>query len=229
MTPAGWKGLVWDIGTCMFTGYDGDGFPELQAGVYGGELGSAQPLEHHSLFGFFSRPLDPEGDVGCQVLYAWEGNRGHALPLGDSRVMVKVPTLPKGSSVQYAADGGFGSLDAEKHTWTLYVPVEFGNDGTPTKAHAVTVGKDGNGKRVCNLLHADGWRITMLEGDGVVIANAANDAWVAVNEGGVEISGNVKINGNIGIGVQLSAWLQAVNTALQALGFAMPTPQSLTA
>lgn len=229
-----WAGLAWDIGTCTVTTYV-DGELVGQVSRYSGAGGA--PYQVHSPYGFRSRPTDPDSDgVGAQALYAIEGNEGHVWFLSDSRDDDKVPKLDKGGSVQHNALGSFGVLanksDTKDGTYTLYVPVAFDGAGKATKAHVLTIGLDGNGKRSITLLHADGMHISMLEGgkNGVVIANKANDAWIEINDDGVSINGNVKISGNLGSGPLASAWFAAVTAALTGLGATPgPPPVSLTA
>lgn len=229
-----WAGLAWDIGTCTVTTYV-DGELVGQVSRYSGAGGA--PYQVHSPYGFRSRPADPDSDgVGAQALYAIEGNEGHVWFLSDSRDDDKVPKLDKGGSVQHNALGSFdvfaNKADTKDGTKTIYVPVEFDGAGKATKAHAVTIGLDGNGKRSVTILHADGMRISMLEGDknSVVIANKANDAWVEVNDDGICLNGNVKISGNLGTGPLATAWFTAVTAALTGLGASPgPPPISLTA
>ncbi len=201
--------------------------------MLGGSAAVAAPaMEQHSPYGFRARPLDPDADgKGAQALFAFEGSRGHAIALEDPRVTPLLPEDKKGGSCHYCGHGGFANFDGDDATWTLYVPAARDSAGKVTKAHTVTVGLDGNKKRVINVLHADGMRITMLaEGkNAVVIANRANNVWLSVNDDGVEINGNLKVKGNIGAGPLMTAWQAAVTAALTGLGASPgPPPISLT-
>lgn len=207
----------------------------VQVDVYGEESSGCPSGETHQPYGFYARPLDPTPEGSCYVSYQWRGDELHAWPSYDPRVTPKLPALKKGASVQHNGLGSFGHFEHNDQdgTYTLYVPVAFDGNGTPTKAHVLTIGLDGNGKRSITLLHADGMHISMLEGgkNGVVVANKANDAWVEVNDDGVSINGNVKISGNLGAGPLASAWFAAVQAALASLGqtVPLPPPVSLTA
>jgi hypothetical protein len=209
-------GLDWDIGTSQFTEYDDDGFLGAQLDVHGEKNPGGPPYEVHSPFGFASRPLDPDdAGKGCQTLYAREGGRGHAWFLGDPRVQDKIPALKKGASALYSAFGAFFHLETNDETSdptaTLYVPVEWTGGGpltgTPSKAHAVTVGIDGNGDRVLNLVHADGMALLMTAGgkNSVIIKNKAGDAFLEVNDDGVINNGNAKQMGSLAVGVDAIA------------------------
>lgn len=190
--------LRWDAGTAQGSGYS-DGFLTVQPDFYGeggsgGEGGVVQLP-----YGFLSRPLDPDEDGACQVLHAYEGDQLHVQPTTDKRVIDKLPRLPRGASIQFGADGGFGQFDPETHTWTLYIPTDFDGAGTPTKAHLFQIGKDANGKRCVTLLHADGPGLSILEGGkkSVVIKNAASNVYVEINDDEVVINGKSTFRGGI--------------------------------
>lgn len=190
--------LRWDAGTAQGSEYS-EGFLTVQPDFYG-EAGSGGEGGVVQLpYGFLSRPLDPDDDGACQVLHAYEGDQLHVQPTTDKRVIDKLPQLPKGASIQFGADGGFGQFDPETHTWTLYIPTDFDGAGTPTKAHLFQIGKDANGKRCVTLLHADGPGISILEGGkkSVVIKNAASNAYVEVNDDGIVLNGKVTIKGGL--------------------------------
>jgi hypothetical protein len=91
--------LDWEMCTVATTVY-ANGFIGVQP-VPLGDGGSMQPIEAHSLPGFISRPRDPDAVNGvptsaANVLVGWEGSRGHAIMLGDPRVMPKLPQVKKG-------------------------------------------------------------------------------------------------------------------------------------
>lgn len=190
--------LRWDAGTAQGSEYS-DGFLTVQPDFYGEARSGGEGGVVQLPYGFLSRPLDPDEDGACQVLHAYEGDQLHVQPTTDKRVIDKLPQLPKGASIQFGADGGFGQFDPETHTWTLYIPVDFDGAGTPTKAHLFQIGKDANGKRCVTLLHADGPGISILEGGkkSVVIKNAASNAYVEVNDDGIVLNGKVTIKGGL--------------------------------
>jgi len=80
---------------------------------------------------------------------------------------------------------------------TIYVPYAFSGT-TPSKAHVVTL--DGtSGNESIALIHGDGMAVLIHDG-GIVIRNAAGDAYVEVNASGVVINGNTVITGGATIG-----------------------------
>jgi len=227
----GWK---WDMGTATGSVVDDTGVPTIQIDGYSDD-GSGGPYgESHTPYGFHSVPLDPDATGACLVLFAQEGSRVHCWPLGDARGLAKIPKLPKGGSCQYSCSGMFAEMDPKTNTYTLYVPTDFDGAGKATKAHVLTIGKDANGTRNFNFLHAAGMRITIGDkaGDknGIYIANAANNAWLCVNDDGVEINGNLKVLGNMGTGPLLTAWMTAVQAACAAASppIVIPVPPAIS-
>ena len=194
--------LRWDAGVCQGSEYS-EGFLTVQPDFYGEEASGGAGLAVQAPYGFLSRPLGPDDEGACQVLYAWEGSEGHALLGADARVLGKLPTLKKGGSMQFGSDGCFGEFNPETHTWTLYIPVAFDSAGEPTKSHVITVGKDGNGDRFIGIVHADGMGISMLEGDknSVVIKNKAGDSFIELNDDGILLNGKkITIYGPVQVG-----------------------------
>lgn len=222
-----------DAGVCMGSEYAAageGGFLTVQPDFYGeGDSGGAGGIVQHP-YGFLGRPSDGDGDGSCQALYFYEGDQLHVIPTQDSRTLAKLPALKKGGSAQYSSDGQFGSFDPETHTWTLYIPTDFDDAGTATKAHLLQIGKDTNGKRCITLLHADGPAITCLEGGkkSIVIKNAASDAFVEVNDDGITLNGKLTVKGGLksaeGSGVvplaratETATWAAAAVVVINAL------------
>jgi hypothetical protein len=121
--------LQFDLGMASYTARDADGFYRLQVRLFG-DAGS-QPFEAYHPAGFLGRPRDPDvgpdgaPKLGPTVLYGYEGNQGHALPLNDPRVMPLLPEVKLGGSIQYAhlADGSvsYALFDGDTGAWTLKV------------------------------------------------------------------------------------------------------------
>lgn len=230
----GFVGLTFELGACVLTTFDEDGFLTAQPDGLGDEPRLAGYELHHA-FGFASRPIDPETDStggiiegrACNLLIATLGNETHAWLAADPRYINKFPQLKKGSSVQYASDGVFSVLDPETHTWTLYVPYAFDASGTPTKAHVITVGKDGNSKPIVELVSGEGPSITILE-KSLVAKNAGGSAWIEINDNGTNIIGPLKAHGGADLGgtasvplakaADLIVWAANVNASLNTLG-----------
>jgi len=212
-----------DAGICMGSEYASageGGFLTVQPDFYGeGDSGGAGGIVQHP-YGFLGRPSDGDGDGSCQALYFYEGDQLHVIPTQDSRTLAKLPALKKGGSAQYSSDGQFGSFDPETHTWTLYIPTDFDDAGTATKAHLLQIGKDTNSKRCFTLLHADGPAITCLEGGkkSIVIKNAASNAYVEVNDDGITLNGKLTIKG--GLTSQEGAAVAAVARAAEVQAWA---------
>lgn len=183
--------LRWDGGACQGSEYE-SGFLTVQPDFYG-ETQSGGPGGIAAYpYGFLGRPLDPGDDGSCQAIYAHEGDETHVLPTQDARVLSKLPEVKKGGSVQFGSDGGFGEFNPETHTYTLYIPVDFDAAGTPTKSHAITVGKDGNGQRLVSFVHSDGMAL-LMQGDAnhsVILKNSTGSASLVLDD-----SGQIYLNG----------------------------------
>lgn len=204
------------------TEYDANGFLGVQVDAYGEADTDGKPpglpsVEAWHPYGAYGRPPDPDVDDGgnikfsCATVTLWEGkSEAYALFLNDPRVQPKLPLLPKGGSATYGADGSFASFNPDTHTWTLYIPYEFDGSGTATKAHVVTVGKDGNGKPIVEMAHGNGQAITML-GDNLVMSGKGGTNYIEISESGGTLNGVWKIVGNItdSTGVSLLGHLHA--------------------
>ena len=197
------RGLRWELSTAILTEYDDDGFIGVQIDPHGTQPGMTYSELHHA-FGFMARPVAPNSEgVGCNLLQAWEGDELHCWLAADPRYIAALPELSEGSSVQYSSRGAFGLLDAEEDTWTKYVPVEFNAAGTPTKAHLIQVGIDGNGKRVINIVHADGFTISMHEDDGIQVRTLDSETFFAIKPGEITMqSQKIMLKGNVYLGAQ---------------------------
>lgn len=210
-----------ELGTCVTTGYDENGFIGVQIDGYGGPDSSTQFEQLSHAYGFAARPLDPVKGIGC-TLFRWNQRRRRHMWLGDDpRLADKVPPIKKGGSAQYASDGSFASFDPETHTWTLYVPYANG------KAHLVTVGKDGNGTPIVELASGEGPSLTILD-KVTTLKNAGGSAYIVLDDDGTTIVGPLKAAGGADIGgptsaplaksAELLVWAVNVNAALNSLG-----------
>ncbi len=92
------------------TCYTANGFVTVQVKSYADDGDLGYSVAHHP-YGFRGRPLPADqdnADNGGQVLFGFEGDRGHALLLlEDWRLLSKLPDEGDGGSMQYAttADG----------------------------------------------------------------------------------------------------------------------------
>lgn len=108
-----------DIGILTSSAYNDGGALTTQVLLYG-DGSSCTPGLAYSPFGFKGRPRGPQVDAqgniqdGALVLYWYEGNTLHTLPLDDGRRSVKLPQLDEGGSIFYAdiVDESGNQLDA---------------------------------------------------------------------------------------------------------------------
>lgn len=232
-----------DIGIGTSSAYDGNGFLGVQVQRYGGTASSCPPIELMQPFGFGSRPLDPDVDstgqptLGCNVLYATEGDKLHAWLGPDPRLVAKQPQGAKGSSWMWSATGSLVMLDGEKGTFQVYIPYSNGS-----KTATITYDLTTPGAESMQLIHGDGMAITMTAGgkNSVIIKNKAGNAYVEINDDGIVLNGNSKINGGavlgdpvsalpVAIAAPLEAWAAQVTTALTAIAAAMKVSAGGTA
>lgn len=190
--------LGWDRSEVEGSEVDEQGWLSVQVNAYGPDAARSGALLL-SPYGMLGRPLDPDDDGACKALTAREGDQDFAIATVDLRVLKKLPAPKKGGSVQFGADGGFGSFDPEEHTWTLYIPTDFDEAGAATKAHLLQIGKDTNGKRCFTLLHADGPGLSILEGGkrSLVLKNAESTAYFEVNDDGLAFNGLSMFRGGV--------------------------------
>jgi hypothetical protein len=190
-----------ELAVATWSGHDDDGFPMIAYDSHGepGNEGKVAAFELQHTFGFVSRPRDPDVDEsgrpipghGCSTFVGSDGDDTRGLLGYDPRYIPRTPQLTKGSSAQYSATGAFLVLDGDQAngTGTWYVPIP----GTQ-KAHAISVGTDGNGKPYLGLVQSEGLAITMLE-ESIVIKNADGSSYIELNAGGIVLSGNVRTVG----------------------------------
>lgn len=181
--------MRWHFGSVTFSEYDEDGFLGVQCDVFGEIDSGMPPFESLGTYGFANRPPDPGDDGASTVLYFYKGDQAFAIPFGDPRRTPSLPPLKKGSSIQYCDRPSFDMHDGEDGTKTIYV--EVGDS-----AHLVTIGIDGNGAPIVEVVHSEGMALTLLDGKSI-LKNAAGDAYVEVGASGIVLNGNVKITGTL--------------------------------
>lgn len=144
--------LELDIQNAAYSGYNPDGYLEVQPDSYGREEDASTAVApywaHHPL-GFIARPLDPvlmngqaDPTQSNILLTGMEGGVGHCWPLEDTRVMPTLPQLQKGESMQY------GPL------WGNFVRCR--KDGSIVISTATAAASQGGGQQVTLTLGADG-------------------------------------------------------------------------
>jgi hypothetical protein len=200
----GWRGIRYELGQALHTFYDAAGFLRAQPDAFGESAQVKAPETVHPL-GFAARPpatsKNPDGSAkgggGCKVRVGYDGNELHHTEfVGDQRDIANLPPIGEaGGSTQYApgaAAPSFDKHDSEDGTKQIYV--EIGDS-----AHLVTIGKDGNGDAIVEIVHADGMALTMLK-ESVVLKNKAGDVYLELKAGGGTLNGNWKVTGAFDVG-----------------------------
>lgn len=200
--------LNFDLATARVSQLDDNNFLGVQIDAFDGEQGIDSSELLHT-YGFVSRPRDPDVDQdgkvrhGCATLFCWDGTSTLAWLATDPRAVPFLPPLKKGQTATYAWNGAKGiayrTIDPDTLTETTYVPYAFDGNGTATKAHLITVGKDGNGAPLIEIVSGEGQSITML-GESIVIANKSGNAYLELNNAGITANGAVKVNGGVDVG-----------------------------
>ena len=216
--------------TVTFSEWDAENFLGIQYDADGdGGVPACQVWHSH---GFVGRPHDPDPDgLGCVVEVRRDGSERFAVLCDDPRSVAWLPRVTKGGSAQYGGKIGHGltwrEIDGETGTITDYVPVAWDSSGTPTKAHKIEAGVDGNGEPVVQIIHSEGMVISLFDG-GVTIADSTGTAYLEVSGGKVTINGSTKVVGGLDVGgtgglpVALQPSLAAGLTAFAAAVAAAP-------
>lgn len=198
--------MDWDLGTCVVSLYDADGFLGVGVDLYGELNAGARTFEVLHPFGFISRPADPDVDEngepirGAGALYGFEGeHRGVCIPLTDPRPILLMPQLKKGGSAQYAQKGSFSVLDGDHGSWLLLVPY-----ANRSKSLALAANVETTGKEAIQLIHGTGMNITLASdptaGDYIQITSKSGTTWIRVDDTGHTISGDLQVEGGAILG-----------------------------
>jgi hypothetical protein len=194
----------WDIAAGIKVSYADDGVPQVQPDSYGEDEAGLIPYELHHFSGFFGLPH--EGERGTNLvpisnkcgkfLTAWSNDRGHAFPLGDSRMTDKLPRVTNGGAMMYGgkkALPAFTSIDGTSGSFQVYVPYQFSGetaDATPSKAMAIGINVRAAGAESIEIVHGSGLAITMSAADSAItIKNASGSAFIVINDDGVTVNG----------------------------------------
>lgn len=231
----GFRGLRFQVSAAQFTTYDADDFLGAQPDALGDD-GGAVPFEVLAPFGFASRPLDPEGGVGCSLVHATQGNQGFAWFGSDPRSAPLLPALAKGESMQFGAYGQFvrchddGSIslfttdDGTTNGRSIYFRI------SPTKGFEMQcpwgrlrLGPDG-----FHVLHSSGARIDLGAISGIPAPLDSLASYATISAAITSLQGSATSLGtdagatNKAAVASLIAHLTAVSASLSALG-ATPT------
>lgn len=204
----------WEISAAAHSDFDDDGFLTIQIVPNGGKDGSAIPCEAHFTLGIISRPHDPDVDgngsptLGANVLFAHEGNRGHAWLLSDPRCTGRLPAVTKGSFCAYSFATPTSKaptmihMDASKNG-TLQVYVPHGDTASTLAFDVSTAGSEN-----IQLRHGLGMGLLIGAGGGnpVVLNNKAGDATVVLNDDGISVGAKtITLQGGVNLGDAISA------------------------
>jgi len=183
--------------------------------------------------GMFGRPLEAskEQDQWAEYLAVRTSDGLLAFGFRDRRIL---DVLTKGASgevpkIGQLLWGGYGGglvtfefQEGEaRDQFTLYIPYERDGSGVPTKAHMLSVGKDGNGEPFVGLISGEGPRLTMLGTTGI-LSNKDGTQRVEVTDDGVNAVGTFKATGAADLGGVGSVPL-VLAPALDAYVLAMTT------
>lgn len=168
--------------------------------------GATMPIvELHHPYGFLSRPRAPEAEGdGCDLLFAYEGSKGHALlALADGRHTPLLPGVKEGGSIQYGINAGkkptFALIDGDDGSYQVYVPTKHTGDAASACTFAIDVSEQD--KEAIQLLHACGLGLHMdAETNTLTLHNHDGSASILLNADGIILSGNVKVPGGVTMG-----------------------------
>jgi len=194
----------WDLQAGIKVSYGDDGIPQVQPDSYGEEQAGLSPHELHHFSGFFGIPHDgtrgangvPDPTKCGKFLTFRQNEDNHAFPLGDLRLVLKVPVMELGSAMMYGgrkALPAFQFIDGKTGSYQLYIPYSFSSESdtaTPAKAMTIGVNVREAGKESIEIVHGEGMCITMAAEDkSITIKNADGTAFVVVNADGIVCNG----------------------------------------
>jgi hypothetical protein len=187
--------------TATYSEIDANGFIGIQFDAFGEQKSGVEAVETHHVAGFRSRPRDPEGDFGCNVLVGWDGTEPTVLSvLSDPRWIKSLPAEKQGGSTQYgvtkkgATAVSFAQFDGDTGGWTCYVP-EFSGSSV-SGAYAVTVDPT---QRTIQLIHPDGFAV-MLTKDGIQM-RGDDSTWFKLGKGVFEVvAASITLRGIVAAG-----------------------------
>lgn len=225
-----------DMGVCMLSEVDKDGFIGIQVDAHGDDAG-VETYEAHFPLGFYARPLDPEKDANGEalpagsstVLFGIEGGQGHAWPMGDPRAIQKLPkgAKKKGGAVFYSpASGGFAMWEGKdpkgvRREGSFSVAVKYGE-----KSALFAVDVSTPGKEVIKLTHGDGHGIELRSDGSVFMIDKSGASWLQIKGDQIVMNGDTQAQGSLSVGDAaaaqpvvslpgLLAYLSVLETALK--------------
>lgn len=226
----------WDIGIATKTTIDADGFMTVQVDRFGGTDQGGSPMEVHFPLGMVAYPLDPDVDAsgqptnGCSFLFATEGDKLHAFPLSDPRVVALLPIGQPGETYFYGSKGQFIRFHADAS-----ISIYTTDDGTPNGRtislmlspqeglvytspwFSAKMGPDGG-----HLRHSGGARLDMGSIGGMPAPLDQLGSYLKIQAAMVSIKGSAVSIGTDGGAANLAA-STAISTFLTALVAAIAT------
>ena len=211
-------------GTAVSSYYEA-GFLGISVDLDGGQKAGAPPMAPMHPYGFVSRPADPVADaggiptLGCEVLYGWDGPQGYVLPLGDPRVMAKLPEVQGGESFQYGPTGQFVRCHADGSI-SLFTTDDATTDGrsiylkiSPTTGleYSCPWGRLTFGPNGFHVLHSSGARLDLGAIGGLPGPLSSLSSYAKLEGGIASVKG-----GAVSVGTDGGATNEAATTALVA-------------
>jgi hypothetical protein len=188
-------------------------------------------VEAYGALGLIARARVPSKVDGDELAAEGYGLRtpGGIIPLArrDLRLNRRFPNPKPGTVALVGYGGGFLSFDdadGDTSLGTLYVPYERDVSGTVTKAHMISIGRDGNGTPFLGIISGEGPRVTLL-GTEVVVASKDGSKRLEVNDAGVNAVGPFKAASGADLGGPTS---RALAMHLELSGFLSPLMTLLT-
>jgi hypothetical protein len=207
---------------------DGDGDDDASS-----EGSSDEPL--YGSIGVFTRPRDKDATGAAELLCARTQDGLQPISGRDLRIVQARGNVAKGSVSLAGYGGGFFAIEdtpaATSSILIAYAPYP----GTPApKAHVLQFDTTAGNESIV-LAHAEGHGLILGKDKIATLKNKAGDAFVACDDNGVTISGDVKLGNNLIVGsppgaidgvvlsTQLLLWITQVNAALVALNTLLVT------
>lgn len=235
-------GLEILLGQCVLTEFDSDGHLLAQPRALGDDP-RVESHEVHHVYGFQSRPLDPDVDAdgkpiqgrACTLLYGSIGNSNHCWFGSDPRPVEHLPVIGKGESMMFGPKANFVRCKADGSV-TLFTTT----DGTVNgKSVYAQVRPDGFtflgpwGKLAFDatgfhMLHASGARIDAGAISGLPAPLDTLGSYLKVQAAILQLEGAaISIGTTDGVPDQVAksaaliAALQAIDASLIAIGSAL--------
>jgi hypothetical protein len=201
---------------------DGDGDGDADA-----EGGTDEPL--FGVLGLISRPRDADATGGPEYVVARRDDNAQPVAARDLRIVDARGNVNAGSVSLVGYGGGFVAIEdtAAKTSSILIAYVPYPGS-PPPKAHAFTMDSTAGNESVV-LVHGEGHGLVLGKDKIATLKNKAGDCFVAVDDAGITLSGDVKLGNNLIVGsptaatdgvvlsTQLLAWIGQVNDAITAL------------